>query len=410
MAKEDVIVGLDIGTTKICAIIAERAEDDQIKIVGVGSTKSEGLRRGVVVNIEKTVQSITTAIEEAELMAGVEVKGVYAGIAGDHIRSINSRGVIAVSRENTDITDEDVRRVIESAQAAHIPIEREVIHVIPQEFIIDEQRGIKDPVGMSGIRLEAEIHIVTGAVASAQNIVKSIQRAGFEVYDLVLEPLASSYSVLTEDEKDLGVALIDIGGGTTDIALFSRGSIRHTSVLGLAGDNLTNDIAIGLRTPAHKAREIKEKYGHAISSAVSSDEMITVPSASSHTEREVSKQLLASIIQPRMEEILSLAVREVEEYSDLLAAGVVLTGGSSGLRGIEPLCEDIAKLPVRVGKPTGITGLVNMVDDPKFATGVGLAIYGSQQLPKNEKAFKGDDHSSFNRIVDRMKSWLEDLW
>ena len=410
MAKEDVIVGLDIGTTKICAIIAERAEDDKIKIVGVGSTKSEGLRRGVVVNIEKTVQSITTAIEEAELMAGVEVKGVYAGIAGDHIRSINSRGVIAVSRESTDITNEDVRRVIESAQAAHIPIEREVIHVIPQEFIIDEQRGIKDPVGMSGIRLEAEIHIVTGAVASAQNIVKSIQRAGFEVYDLVLEPLASSYSVLTEDEKDLGVALIDIGGGTTDIALFSRGAIRHTSVLGLAGDNLTNDIAIGLRTPAHKAREIKEKYGHAISSAVSSDETITVPSASSHTEREVSKQLLASIIQPRMEEILSLAVREIEDYSDLLAAGVVLTGGSSGLRGIEALCEDIAKLPVRVGKPTGITGLVNMVDDPKFATGVGLAIYGSQQLPKNEKAFKGDDNSSFNRIFDRMKSWLEDLW
>ncbi|MBN2288081.1 MAG: cell division protein FtsA, partial [Candidatus Glassbacteria bacterium] len=248
MTKEDVIAGLDIGTTKICAIIAERTEEDQLKIVGVGTTKSEGLRRGVVVNIEKTVHSITKAIEEAELMAGVEVKGVYAGIAGDHIRSINSRGIIAVSREHSDITRDDVRRVIEAAQAAHIPIEREVIHVIPQEFIIDDQRGIRDPVGMSGIRLETEVHIVTGAVTSAQNIVKSIHRAGFEVFDLVLEPLAASYAVLSEDEKDLGVALIDIGGGTTDIALFSRGSIRHTSVLGLAGDNLTNDIAIGLRT------------------------------------------------------------------------------------------------------------------------------------------------------------------
>ena len=275
--KEDVLVGLDIGTTKICTIIAERSEEGRLKIVGVGTSKSDGLRRGVVVNIEKTVQSITKAIEEAELMAGVEVKGVYAGIAGDPIRSINSKGIIAVSREHSDITKDDVRRVIEAAQAAHIPIEREVIHVIPQEFIIDDQHGIRDPVGMSGIRLEAEVHIVTGAVASAQNIVKCIHRAGFEVFDLVLDPLASSYSVLSDDEKDLGAVLIDIGGGTTDIALFSRGSIRHTSVLGLAGDNLTNDIAIGLRTPAHRAREIKEKYGCAMASMVDTDDMITVP-------------------------------------------------------------------------------------------------------------------------------------
>ncbi len=409
MTKEDVIVGLDIGTTKICAIIGERTEEDLLKVVGVGTSKSEGLRRGVVVNIEKTVQSITKAIEEAELMAGVEVKGVYAGIAGDHIRSINSRGIIAVSREHSDINKDDVRRVIEAAQAAHIPIEREVIHVIPQEFIIDEQRGIRDPVGMSGIRLEAEVHIVTGAVTSAQNIVKSIHRAGFEVFDLVLEPLAASYAVLSDDEKDLGVALVDIGGGTTDIALFSRGSIRHTSVLGLAGDNLTNDIAIGLRTPAHRAREIKEKYGCAMASMVDTDEMITVPSASTHTERQVSRQLLASIIQPRIEEILGLAFREVQDFSDLMAAGVVLTGGTGGLKGIVDLCEDITKLPVRVGKPTGITGLVNMVDDPKFATGVGLSLYGSQQSSAKGK-FHGDESSMFNKILERMKQWLNDLW
>ena len=409
MSKEDVIVGLDIGTTKICAIIGERTEEDLLKVVGIGTSKSEGLRRGVVVNIEKTVQSITKAIEEAELMAGVEVKGVYAGIAGDHIRSINSRGIIAVSREHSDINKDDVRRVIEAAQAAHIPIEREVIHVIPQEFIIDEQRGIRDPVGMSGIRLEAEVHIVTGAVTSAQNIVKSIHRAGFEVFDLVLEPLAASYSVLSDDEKDLGVALVDIGGGTTDIALFSRGSIRHTSVLGLAGDNLTNDIAIGLRTPAHRAREIKEKYGCAMASMVDTDEMITVPSASTHTERQVSRQLLASIIQPRIEEILGLAFREVQDFSDLMAAGVVLTGGTGGLKGIVDLCEDITKLPVRIGKPTGITGLVNMVDHPKFATGVGLSLYGSQQSSAKGR-FHGDESSIFKKILERMKQWLNDLW
>jgi len=409
MAKDNIIVGLDIGTTKICAMIAEPTEEGGIKLVGVGTARSEGLRRGVVVNIEKTVQSITKAIEEAELMAGVEVRGVYAGIAGDHIRSINSKGIIAVSREHTDITQEDVRRVVEAAQAAHIPIEREVIHVIPQEFIVDDQRGIRDPVGMSGVRLEVEVHIVTGAVTSAQNIVKSIHRAGFEVYDLVLEPLASSYAVLTEDEKDLGVALIDIGGGTSDIALFSRGSIRHTSVLGLAGDNLTNDIAIGLRTPAHKARELKEKFGCAVASMVNADEMISVPSASTTSERQVSRQLLASIIQPRMEEILGLAFREIEEYNDLLAAGIVLTGGTSGLKGIVELCEDVTKLPVRVGKPGGVTGLTNMIDDPKFATGVGLVLFGAQQQP-GEGRFQGDESNVFNKVVDRMKQWLNDLW
>ncbi len=409
MPKDDVIVGLDIGTTKICAIIAERTEEGELKIVGVGTTKSDGLRRGVVVNIEKTVQSITRAIEDAELMAGVEVKGVFAGIAGDHIRSINSKGIIAVSRENSDITKDDVRRVIEAAQAAHIPMEREVIHVIPQEFIVDDQRGIRDPVGMSGIRLEADVHIVTGAVASAQNIVKSIHRAGFEVYDLVLEPLASSYSALTEDEKDLGVSILDIGGGTTDIAFFSRGSIRLTSVIGLAGDNLTNDIAIGLRTPAHKAREIKEKFGSALSSQVDSTEMIDVASAAGQSNRQVSRQLLASIIQPRVEEIISLAFREIEEFGDLMAAGIVLSGGTSGLNGIVELAEDITKLPVRVGKPTGVTGLVNMVDDPKFSTGVGLVMYGAEQDPSRTK-FHGDDNSLFNSVMERMKQWLTDLW
>jgi cell division protein FtsA len=288
-------------------------------------------------------------------------------------------------------------------------MEREVIHVIPQEFIVDDQRGIKDPVGMSGIRLEAEVHIVTGAVTSAQNIVKSIHKAGFEVYDLVLEPLAASYATLTEDEKDLGVALFDIGGGTSDIAFFSKGSIRHTSVIGLAGDNLTNDIAIGLRTPAYRAKEIKEKFGCALASMVDAQDMIAVPSASNHGERHVSRQLLASIIQPRMEEILNLIFREIEEYTPLMAAGIVLCGGTSGLKGIVELCEDITKLPVRVGKPIGITGLVNMVDDPKFATGVGLVMYGAQQSPR-ESRFHGDESSIFNKILERMKQWLNDLW
>ncbi len=284
-----------------------------------------------------------------------------------------------------------------------------MIHVIPQEYIIDDQQGISDPVGMSGIRLETEVHIITGAVTSAQNIVKSIHKAGFEVYDLVLEPLASSYSVLTEDEKDLGVAIVDIGGGTSDIAFFSRGSIRHTSVIGLAGDNLTNDIAIGLRTPAHRAKEIKEKYGCALAALVDSQEMIPVPGASNQGERQVSRQLLASIIQPRMEEIFGLIYREIEEFHDLLAAGVVLTGGTSSLKGIVELAEEVIKLPVRVGKPLGVTGLVNLVDDPRFATGVGLVMYGAEQEPASAR-FRGDESSMFNHILERMKQWLNDLW
>ncbi|MEW5726080.1 MAG: cell division protein FtsA, partial [Thermodesulfobacteriota bacterium] len=350
------IVGLDLGTTKIACIIAE-VDRDQLKIVGVGTCSSEeGLRRGVVVNLEKTARSIEKAVSEAELMAGVKINSVYAGIAGDHIRSINSRGVIAVSRGGNEISQADVDRVIDAAQAVAIPMDREILHVIPQGFIVDDQKGIKDPIGMAGVRLEVEVHIVTGAVASAENIYKSIKRAGLKVDDLVLQPLASSYAVLTPDEKALGVALLDIGGGTTDIAMFFEDSIRHTAVIGLGGNNLTSDIAIGLRTPTEQAESIKKKYGCATLSQVKDDEMIGVFGVAGREEREVSRQVLAQIIEPRMEEIFSLASREIKrsDYGEMLGAGVVLTGGAAKLPGAASLAEQVFNQPARVGEPRGI--------------------------------------------------------
>ena len=412
MSKENIIVGLDIGTTKIGCIIAELDSDRNVKIVGVGTSRSEGLRRGVVVNLEKTVISIGRAIEEAELMAGVEVRNVYAGIAGDHIRSINSHGVIAVSRGGVEITRGDIGRVVDAAKAVAIPMDREILHILPQEFTVDDQKGIKDPSGMAGIRLEVDVHIVTGAVSSAQNLVKAIQQAGYQVRDLVLEPLASAFGVLTDDERELGVALVDIGGGTTDIALFHEGSIRHTAVIGLGGNSVTNDIAIGLRTPARDAERIKERYGAALASMVDPDEEIEVPHMAGQGERRVSRELLASIIQPRMEEILSLAKADIKKtgWHDKIPSGFVLTGGASALPGTVELAERILSAPVRIGHPLGVTGLVDSVDEPRFATGVGLVIYGRESGRDDNRFVGGDDDTLWARVFERMKEWLHDFF
>jgi cell division protein FtsA len=412
VSKENIIVGLDIGTTKIGCIVAELDSDRNVKIVGVGTSRSEGLRRGVVVNLEKTVVSIGRAIEEAELMAGVEVRNVYAGIAGDHIRSINSHGVIAVSRGGVEITRADIGRVVDAAKAVAIPMDREILHILPQEFTVDDQKGIKDPSGMAGIRLEVDVHIVTGAVSSAQNLVKAIQQAGYQVRDLVLEPLASSYGVLTEDERELGVALVDIGGGTTDIALFHEGSIRHTAVIGLGGNSVTNDIAIGLRTPARDAERIKERYGVALATMVDPDEEIVVPHMAGQGERRVSRELLASIIQPRMEEILALAKADIKKtgWHDKVPSGFVLTGGASALPGTVELAERILNMPVRIGHPLGVTGLVDSVGEPRFATGVGLVIYGRDAGRDENRFTGGDDDALWTRVLERMKEWLHDFF
>lgn len=411
MARENIIVGLDIGTTKIGCIIAELDGELNAKIVGVGTSRSEGLRRGVVVNLEKTVVSIGRAIEEAELMAGVEVRNVFAGIAGDHIRSINSHGVIAVSRGGVEITRSDINRVVDAAKAVAIPMDREILHILPQEFIVDEQQGIKDPTGMAGIRLEVDVHIVTGAVSSAQNLVKAIQKAGYQVSDLVLEPLASSQGALTQDEKDLGVALVDIGGGTTDIAVFNEGSIRHTSVIGLGGSSVTNDIAIGLRTPGREAERIKERYGAALTRLVDAGEDVVVPRVAGQGERRVSRRIIASIIQPRMEEILALVRNDIGKtrWYERIPSGVVLTGGASALPGTAELAEEALELPVRIGYPIHITGLVDSVNDPRFATGVGLVLYGCDKGRADNQFATVDDDSLWDRVLDRMKEWLQDF-
>src|SRR5512140_437812 len=370
-------VGLDIGTTKISVVIAEPDDLGSLKIVGVGMAPSQGLRRGVVVNLDETIQSIRRAVTEAERMAGVTVKTVYAGIAGDHIRSLNSRGVIAVSRRDSEIGPSDVDRVVEAARAVVIPADREIFHVIPQEFIVDDQGGIKDPIGMSGVRLEAEVHIVTGAMTPARNLTKAIERAGLRVEGLVLEPLASSHAVLAQEEKELGVALIDLGGGTSDLALFFEGSVRHTAVIGLGGTNVTNDLAIGLRTGVDKAEEIKLASGCALASMVPIHEMVEGPGVAGRPVREISRHLMATMIEPRMEEILALARREIRRnvYGEQLTAGVVLTGGSSLMPGLVELAEQVLDLPVRRGTPAGVSGLVEAVGDPRQATGVGLVTY-----------------------------------
>jgi cell division protein FtsA len=407
--KENIIVGLDVGTTKICAVVGEVVEGNRIDIIGIGTSPSKGLRKGVVTNIESTVESIKKAVEEAELMAGVEINSVYAGIAGGHIKSFNSRGVIAI--KNKEVTHADINRVIDAARAVAIPLDREVLHVIPQEFIIDEQDGIKEPLGMSGVRLEAEVHIVTGAVTSAQNIIKSVNRAGLHVIDIILQPLASSEAVLTSDEKELGVAVVDIGGGTTDIATFVNGSLWHTAVLGIGGNHLTNDVAVGLRTPASEAEKIKVKYGCALTSMVKEDETIEVPSVGGRPPRVVSRQVLSEIIEPRAEEIFSLVQRELKKtgYEELVASGAVITGGAAIMEGMTEVAERIMDMPVRRGMPSNIGGLVDVVSNPMFATGVGLILYAVKDHEKKE-AKKFADKASFNNVFSKMKGWVKEFF
>jgi cell division protein FtsA len=402
---EELIVGLDIGTSKICAVVGEVRPDSMVDIIGMGSHPSIGLRKGMVINIENTVNSIKEAIEEAETMAGCEISSVYAGIAGGHIKGFNSHGVIAL--KNREVGTRDIERVIDAARAVAIPMDREVIHTLPQEFIVDDQGGISDPSGMSGVRLEVKIHIVTGAVTSAQNIIKCANRAGLDVYDIVLESLASSEAILIDEEKNLGVALVDFGGGTTDLAVFSENSIKHTSVLTLGGDNLTNDIAIGVRTPFKEAEKIKIKYGCGLTSLIGKDETIKVPSVGGREPRTVNRQLLGEILEPRVEEIFSLIHHEMVRsgYDDLVTSGVVVTGGSALLPGVPEIVEQVFNMPARIGYPSNIGGLKEIVNSPMYATAVGLVLYGAREQQRSKK-FRIRDTNIFNRIVSRMKGWF----
>ncbi len=403
---DNLVVGLDIGTTKVCAIVGEAFEDG-LSIIGIGSHPSRGLRKGVVVNIESTVDSIRKAIDEAELMANCEISAVYAGIAGGHIKSFNSHGMVAV--KDREITEPDVRRVIDAAQAVAIPMDREVIHSLPQEFIIDDQDGIREPIGMNGVRLEAKVHIVTGAVTSAQNIIKCANRAGLNVSDIVLEPLASADAVLSDDEKELGVALLDIGGGTTDLALFSEGSMKHSYVLALGGDHITNDIAVGLRTPAADAERIKKKFGCAYSRICPVEDRIPVPSVGGRQPRELSRKILADIIEPRMEEIMTLVRDEIVRLGleKSFPAGIVLTGGTSLLEGVQELSEEVFEMPARRGTPENVGGLQDVVSNPMYATGVGLVLYGSRQTRSNRFRIR-DQGNIFDKVRDRMQEWFNE--
>lgn len=403
----DIIVGLDIGTTKICAVVGD-VRPDGIEIIGMGSHPSEGLRKGVVINIENTVDSIKEAIEEAETMAGCEISSVYIGIAGGHVKGFNSQGVIALKEK--EVTQKEIDRVIEAASAVAIPMDREVIHTLVQEYIVDDQGGIIDPLGMSGVRLEARVHIVTGSVTSAQNLIKCANRAGLDVCDIVLQPLASSEAVLSREERNLGTALIDFGGGTTDLAIFSGGTIKHTSVLPLGGDNLTYDIAVGLRAAKTDAEKIKIRYGCSLSSLIGPNETIEIPGVAGRKPRTLSRQILGEILEPRVEEIFSLIYGEMVHsgYEGDIRSGVVVTGGSSELPGIVEVAEQVFDTPVRIGYPQGIKGLVEVVNRPMYATAVGLVIYGAKAR-KKQKKFRIRDNNIFNRVMARMKKWFKDI-
>ncbi len=401
---KDLIVGLDIGTSKIVAIVAEMKPEGGFEIIGLGSHLSRGLKKGVVVNIESTVQSIQRALEEAELMAGCEIHSVYAGIAGSHVRSLNSHGVVAI--RDKEVSTHDVAHVIDAAKAVAIPADQKILHVLPQEFIIDGQEGIRDPIGMSGVRLEAKVHIVTGADSAAQNIEKCIQRCGLEVDDVVLEQLASSFATLTEDEKELGVCLVDIGGGTTDLAVFSDGAIRHTAVIPIAGDQVTNDIAVSLRTPTHYAEDIKVRYACALSQLANPDESIEVPSVGDRPARRLARQTLAEVVEPRYEELFGLVRDELRRsgFEEAIAAGIVLTGGSAKMEGAIELAEEVFHVPVRLGLPQQVQGLTDVVRNPIYSTAVGLLLYARDNaLPGNRGRSIGGSAKS---MLDRMKSWF----
>jgi cell division protein FtsA len=399
------IVGLDIGTSKVVAIVGEIGVDGQIEIVGIGSNPSKGMKKGVVVNIESTVQSIQRAVEEAELMAGCQIHSVFVGIAGSHIRSLNSHGIVAI--RDREVYSLDLERVIDAAQAVAIPADQKVLHILPQEYVIDNQEGIKEPMGMSGVRLEAKVHLVTCAVNAAQNIEKCIRRCGLEVEEIILEQLASSYSVLTDDERELGVCLVDIGGGTTDIAIFTEGSIRHTGVIPIAGDQVTNDIAMALRTPTQHAEEIKIKYACALTQLAGADETIKVPSVGDRPPRDLSRQSLAEVVEPRYDELFTLVQAELRRsgFEDMVPAGIVLTGGTSKMEGVMELAEEIFHMPVRVGYPQSVQGLTDIVRNPIYATGVGLLQYGLQHADDIGTGSRGTANGE--SWFDRAKSWVQ---
>jgi len=413
--NRDVVVGLDIGTTKICVIVGKKTPEGEVKIIGIGQTPSKGLRKGVVINIDEAVLSIKRAVAYAERMSGVKIDSVYTGIAGGHIRSYNSSGVVAI--KNLEVAESDIRRVIDAAKAVAIPPDREIIHIIPQEFIVDDQAGIKDPRGMSGTRLEVRVHIVTGAVTNVQNIVKCCQKSGLKVNNIVLQPIASSQAAVMQEEKDLGVCLVDIGGGTTDVAVFISNAIKHTSVIALGGDHITNDIAIGLRTPFKDAEKIKKEYGCAMASLVDDSEIISIPAVGDRKPRELPRRMLSEIIEPRVEEIFSLVKESLDKMGVLpmLASGIVLTGGSALMKGAADLAENSFNLPVRIGKPTGVVGLKDSVDNPMYATGVGLVLYGFNQQKSDDDLnilpnSKGGDDGLFTTILSKMKSWVREMF
>ncbi len=404
-SDKSLIVGLDIGTSKVVAIVGEIALDGTVEVIGVGSNPSRGLKKGVVVNIESTVQSIQRAIEEAELMAGCEIRSVYAGIAGSHIRSLNSHGIVAI--RDSEVTHSDVERVIDAARAVAIPADQKILHVLPQEFVIDSQEGIREPIGMSGVRLEAKVHVVTGAVSAAQNIIKCVKRCGLEVDDMILQQLASAQAVLTEDEKDLGVCVGDIGGGTTDIAVYIDGAIQHTAVIPIAGDQVTNDIAVALRTPTHNAEEIKIKYACALTQLASPEETIEVPSVGDRAPRRLMRQTLAEVVEPRFEELFSLIQAELKRsgYEEMMAAGIVLTGGSSKMEGAIELAEEVFHRQVRLGVPQNVTGLVDVVRNPVYSTGVGLLLFGRDSAQSGSRPSRVE--GGFSGVWERMKIWFQ---
>jgi cell division protein FtsA len=397
----NVLVGLDLGTTKVCAIVGEVKDDGKVDIIGIGISPSHGLKKGVVVNIDSTVESIKKAVHEAELMAGIEINSVYVGISGGHIKGMNSRGVAAI--KNREVGPADVARAIDGARAVNIPMDQQILHVLPQEFIIDDQDGIKDPHGMSGTRLDVKVHIITGAVTAIQNIVKSCSRAGLHVNDLVLQPLASSRAVLTSEEQELGVVVVDIGGGTTDLAFFLEGSLWHTEVLPIGGNHLTNDIAIGLRTPASEAEKIKIKYGCALSSLVKHEETLDVPSVGGRPPRLLSRQILCEIIEPRVEELFGMIHQRLKKtgFEDMFASGVVLTGGTALMEGAQDAAERYLGLPIRRGTPRNIGGLMDVVNSPIYATGVGLVLYGAENAQEPPRKF-GTGGS-----LKRLWKWME---
>ncbi len=403
--QKNLIVGLDIGTSKIVAIVAEILPEGRLEIIGMGQAPSRGLKKGVVVNIESTVNAIQRALEEAELMADCKIREVYTGIAGSHIRSINSHGMVAI--KDKEVGQSDVDRVIETARAVIIPTDQQVLHILTQEFIIDGQEDVREPLGMSGVKLEVKVHIVTGAISAAQNIIKCVRRCGLEVRDLILQPLASSMAVLSEDEKDLGVCLVDIGGGTTDIAVFTGGAIRHTSVIPIAGDQITNDVAMALRTPTADAEDLKVKYGCALRQLADAKQMIEVLGVGDRPARQLSRQTLAEVIEPRVEELYSLVQAELRRsgFEELLSSGIVITGGSSAMEGMAELGEEVFHMPVRLGMPQYVGGLAEVVRNPRFATGVGLLLAGMDQHQRHHLATL--QNGSMTQIFNRMKSWFQ---